>query len=209
MVRLKLALAALAAALIGLTAVPAAAGPFLDEIRNSLQDVGPGAGEGAAVTKTDLPGPSIFKYRRQTVAYPTREAAGTIIIDPKQKFLYYVLGGGKAIRYGVGVGREGFGWHGVVHVGRKVEWPAWRPPEEMIAREARRGKKLPEFVEGGPRSPLGARALYLYDGFVDNGYRIHGTTEPWSIGHNVSSGCIRMINRDVIDLYNRTPVGTK
>jgi lipoprotein-anchoring transpeptidase ErfK/SrfK len=196
--------------LLLVSAVPAAqASSFLDEINNSLQDVGSGPAGPDVGKDVSLPAPSTSKFRRQTVKYVTGEAPGTIVIDTNRKFLYYVVGGGKAIRYGIGVGREGFGWHGIVHVGRKEEWPAWKPPEEMIARERKRGKYLPEYVAGGAGNPLGARALYLFDGFFDNGYRIHGTTEPGSIGHNVSSGCIRLLNRDVIDLYNRTPIGTK
>ena len=120
-----------------------------------------------------------------------------------------VLGDGQAIRYGIGVGREGFGWSGTVTIGRKAEWPTWTPPPEMIAREKARGRILPASMEGGPNNPLGARALYLYRGGNDTLYRIHGTSEPWTIGLNVSSGCIRMVNKDVVDLYNRTRVGAR
>ncbi len=133
--------------------------------------------------------------------YPTREAPGTIVIDTPNTYLYYVLGGGRAIRYGIGVGREGFTWSGVRTVARKQEWPDWHPPAEMIARQP----YLPRFMAGGPGNPLGARAMYL-GGTL---YRIHGTNEPSTIGQHVSSGCIRMLNEDVIDLFNRTPVGTK
>ncbi|WP_421726716.1 L,D-transpeptidase [Bauldia sp.] len=150
-----------------------------------------------------------FRYRRQRVDYETKQKPGTIIIDTRKHYLYYVLGEGRAIRYGVGVGRDGFGWKGTVSVGRKAEWPAWVPPPEMIARERKRGRILPARMEGGPRNPLGARALYLYQGGRDTIYRIHGTSEPWTIGLNVSSGCIRLLNRDVIDLYNRTKVGAR
>jgi lipoprotein-anchoring transpeptidase ErfK/SrfK len=144
--------------------------------------------------------------RRQTVSYATSEAPGTIIIDTPNTYLYntylyYVLGGGKAIRYGIGVGREGFTWSGVKSVERKSEWPDWVPPGEMLQRQP----YLPRFVAGGPANPLGARALYL-GGTV---YRIHGTNQPSSIGKRVSSGCIRMVNEDVIDLYARVDVGTK
>jgi lipoprotein-anchoring transpeptidase ErfK/SrfK len=149
------------------------------------------------------------RYKRQTVSYETKEKPGTIIIDSRQHFLYYVLGNGKAVRYGVGVGRVGFGWQGVVHVGGKQEWPAWNPPEEMIAREAKRGHIIPAQMKGGPNNPLGARALYLYNADGDTGFRVHGTSEPWTIGLNVSSGCIRLLNQDVIDLYNRAKVGAK
>jgi lipoprotein-anchoring transpeptidase ErfK/SrfK len=113
------------------------------------------------------------------------------------------------MRYGVGVGREGFGWKGAVTVGRKAEWPTWTPPAEMRAREAKRGRKLPVRMEGGPNNPLGARALYLHRGGADTLYRIHGTNEPWTIGLNVSSGCIRLVNDDVVDLYRRVKTGAK
>jgi len=149
------------------------------------------------------------QYQRQRVRFPTNEKPGTIIIDANNKFLYLVEGNGTAMRYGVGVGREGFGWHGTVKIGRKAEWPTWTPPPEMRARERKKGRILPVSMEGGPQNPLGARAMYLYDGGRDTMYRIHGTSEPWTIGHNVSSGCIRMVNADVSDLYERAPVGTK
>ncbi len=150
-----------------------------------------------------------FQFHRQQVSYPTREKAGTIIIDPRAHFLYLVLGNNQAMRYGVGVGRTGFGWHGTVRVGRKAEWPGWTPPPQMIARELKRGHRLPSYVKGGPGNPLGARALYLHGGSGDTGYRIHGTNEPWTIGLNVSSGCIRLVDDDVVDLYNRARVGAK
>jgi lipoprotein-anchoring transpeptidase ErfK/SrfK len=139
--------------------------------------------------------------RRQIVDYPTREPAGTIVIDTGNTFLYYVLGGGKAIRYGIGVGREGFTWSGIERVSNKAEWPDWHPPADMIKRQP----YLPRFTAGGPGNPLGARALYL----GNTVYRIHGTNAPETIGQNVSSGCIRMLNDDVVDLYNRVNVGTK
>jgi lipoprotein-anchoring transpeptidase ErfK/SrfK len=139
--------------------------------------------------------------RRQTVSYSGSEAPGTIIVDTPNTYLYYVLGGGKAIRYGIGVGREGFTWSGVKSVERKTEWPDWIPPAEMIERQP----YLPRFVAGGAGNPLGARAMYL----AGTVYRIHGTNQPSSIGKRVSSGCIRMVNEDVIDLYSRVDVGTK
>jgi lipoprotein-anchoring transpeptidase ErfK/SrfK len=139
--------------------------------------------------------------RRQIVSYPSNEAPGTIIVDTPHTYLYFVLGGGKALRYGIGVGREGFTWSGVKTVERKAEWPDWTPPPEMIQRQP----YLPRFVAGGPTNPLGARAMYL-SGSV---YRIHGTNAPSTIGGQVSSGCIRMVNDDVIDLYNRVKVGAK
>jgi lipoprotein-anchoring transpeptidase ErfK/SrfK len=139
--------------------------------------------------------------RRQVVGYAGQEAPGTVIIDTPNTHLYYVLGGGKAIRYGIGVGREGFTWSGVKTVDRKAEWPDWVPPAEMLERQP----YLPRFMAGGPGNPLGARAMYL-GGTV---YRIHGTNQPSSIGKRVSSGCIRMLNEDVIDLYARVNLGTK
>jgi lipoprotein-anchoring transpeptidase ErfK/SrfK len=141
------------------------------------------------------------ELRRQIVDYRTSEAPGTIIVDTPNTFLYLVLPGGKALRYGIGVGREGFTWSGVKTIERKAEWPDWTPPPEMIARQP----YLPRFVAGGPSNPLGARAMYL-SGSV---YRIHGTNAPATIGDRVSSGCIRMVNDDVIDLYSRVKVGTK
>jgi lipoprotein-anchoring transpeptidase ErfK/SrfK len=154
-------------------------------------------------------GPLPYQFQRQRVRYDTAERPGTIVIDTKQKFLYLVEDDGRALRYGVGVGREGFGWHGIVRVGRKAEWPDWRPPSEMIVRERHRGHIIPAFMAGGPGNPLGARAMYLYGNSGDTMFRIHGTVEPWTIGHNVSSGCIRLVNADVTDLYERVPVGTK
>jgi len=148
------------------------------------------------------------KYNRQTVRYTGGEAPGTIIIDTRRHFLFYVLPGNRAVRYGVGVGREGFGWSGEVQIARKTEWPRWIPPREMISREPRL-KKYAGGMPGGPSNPLGARALYLFDGGRDTLYRIHGTNEPWTIGLNVSSGCIRLVNDDIIDLYRRVKVGTR
>jgi lipoprotein-anchoring transpeptidase ErfK/SrfK len=139
------------------------------------------------------------------VEYPTSESAGTIVIDTQAHYLYLVLSDGRAERYGVGVGREGFGWNGTVKVGRKAEWPTWTPPAEMRERQP----YLPASMPGGPDNPLGARAMYLYDGDRDTLFRIHGSNEPWTIGHNVSSGCIRMRNEDVTALYARVPIGTK
>ncbi|CAN7229142.1 L,D-transpeptidase [Rhizobium sp. LjRoot30] len=148
-------------------------------------------------------------YRRKKVRLVTDEKAGTIIIDTNNKYLYYVEGNNRATRYGVGVGRDGFGWSGIVKIGRKAEWPDWVPPKEMIAREARKGRKIPAFQEGGVDNPLGARAMYLYKGGRDTIFRIHGTNQPWTIGQNMSSGCIRMMNKDVEHLYDRAGVGTK
>jgi lipoprotein-anchoring transpeptidase ErfK/SrfK len=141
------------------------------------------------------------RLRRQVVGYPTREAPGTIIIDTPNTYLYYVLGNGQAMRYGIGVGRDGFTWSGTQSVTKKAEWPDWTPPPEMIARQP----YLPRHMAGGPGNPLGARAMYL-GGTV---YRIHGTNAPETIGTHVSSGCIRLTNEDVSDLYSRVNVGTK
>lgn len=149
------------------------------------------------------------KFNRKVVRLETSEKPGTIIVDTNNKFLYYVEGNNKATRYGIGVGREGFGWSGIVKVQRKAEWPGWTPPKEMIRREAAKGHILPAHQEGGIDNPLGARALYLYKGRNDSGFRIHGTNQPWSIGLNMSSGCIRMMNKDVEHLYSRADIGTK
>ncbi len=148
------------------------------------------------------------QYLRQAVAYRGPQQPGTIIVDPANYFLTLVVGDGKAVRYGVGVGREGFGWSGAANIRRKAEWPTWTPPSQMIVRQPeleqyRRG------MPGGLENPLGARAMYLYQGDRDTLYRIHGTNEPDTIGSSVSSGCIRMFNQDVIDLYRRTVLGSK
>ena len=153
------------------------------------------------------------QFYRQDVAYASNEAPGTIVVDPGNHFLYHVKGGGRATRYGVGVGKEGFGWSGVATINSKQEWPDWYPPPEMIERDpsikARVGKLQSGIgVPGGPHNPLGARAMYLWQGNKDTLFRIHGTLEPWTIGKNVSSGCIRMVNQDAIDLYSRVAVGT-
>lgn len=141
------------------------------------------------------------RFRRQEVKYQGSAAPGTIIVDTPDRFLLLVEPGGKAMRYGIGVGRPGFEWSGVKRISRKSEWPDWTPPAEMLLRRP----DLPRHMAGGPDNPLGARALYLGSSL----YRIHGTNEPSTIGRNVSSGCIRMINEDVIDLYERVSVGTK
>jgi len=141
------------------------------------------------------------RLRKQIVSFDRNEPAGTIVIDTGNTYLYYVLGNGRAIRYGVGVGRQGFTWAGVQSVSRKAEWPDWHPPAEMIARQP----YLPRFVAGGPGNPLGARAMYL----GSSEYRIHGTNDPTTIGKFVSSGCIRMTNEDVTDLFSRVNVGAK
>ncbi len=164
----------------------------------ALQEVAPRPeAPRAAPTEDDVPAP----LRRQIVSYSGDQPPGTIIIDTAHAFLYLTLGDGKALRYGIGVGRQGFTWSGIETLSRKSEWPDWIPPAEMIARQP----YLPRWVGGGPGNPLGARALYL--GNTD--YRIHGTNNPGSIGKHVSSGCIRMRDADVIDLYDRVSVGTK
>ncbi|ACI53753.1 lipoprotein-anchoring transpeptidase ErfK/SrfK [Rhizobium leguminosarum] len=149
------------------------------------------------------------EFKRKKVRLVTTEAAGTVIIDTNNKYLYLIEGNNRATRYGIGVGRDGFGWSGVVKIGRKAEWPAWTPPAEMRRREAAKGHIIPAFQEGGEDNPLGARAMYLYQGGRDTIFRIHGTNQPWTIGLNMSSGCIRMMNEDVTHLYDRAPVGTK
>jgi lipoprotein-anchoring transpeptidase ErfK/SrfK len=141
------------------------------------------------------------QFRRRVVAYSARERVGTIVIDTSNTYLYYLLGTGRAIRYGIGVGREGFTWSGVRAIERKSEWPDWIPPAEMIERQP----DLPRWMAGGPGNPLGARAMYL----ASTLYRIHGTNQPSTIGQRVSSGCIRMLNEDVIDLFDRVQVGSK
>ncbi|MDK4704158.1 L,D-transpeptidase [Rhizobium sp. CNPSo 4062] len=145
------------------------------------------------------------QFLPQIVDYQTKEKPGSIIIDTNNRFLYLVMDGGKARRYGVGVGKPGFEWAGAHTVTRKQEWPDWTPPAEMISREAAKGHYLPAHMEGGEGNPLGARAMYLGSTL----YRIHGTNAPWTIGSAVSSGCIRLRNEDVIDLYNRVKVGTR
>ncbi len=149
------------------------------------------------------PGPARLPpaYQRQAVFYRTTEQPGTIIVVTSERFLYLVQGNNRALRYGIGVGRDGFQWSGLLKITRKAEWPDWTPPAEMIARQP----YLPRFMAGGPGNPLGARALYL----GTTVYRIHGTNQPQTIGHAVSSGCFRLVNNDVIDLYDRVPVGTK
>jgi lipoprotein-anchoring transpeptidase ErfK/SrfK len=194
----KYAIAALAAAVIALPAVSANAGSHKRQPPKSED-----------VVYVNPHKPVAEKFQRRIVRLDTNENPGTIIVDTNNKFLYFIVDNSHAVRYGIGVGREGFGWSGVVKVARKAEWPGWTPPKEMIAREARKGHKLPAHMEGGEDNPLGARALYLYGKQGDSGFRIHGTNQPWSIGLNLSSGCIRMMNKDVTDLYSRVPVGTK
>lgn len=153
-------------------------------------------------------------FLRKNIAFATPEAPGTIIVDPANHYLYHVEDGGRATRYGVGVGREGFVWWGEASIHSKQEWPDWYPPKEMLDR---RPDLMPHMVQlrsgigmhGGPDNPLGARAMYLWQGSKDTYFRIHGTNEPWTIGQSQSSGCIRLINQDAMDLYQKTPIGTR
>jgi lipoprotein-anchoring transpeptidase ErfK/SrfK len=167
----------------------------LRQMAPTIEDAAPGQ-EPAAEAKVV---PEV--YRRQPVFYRTDEAPGTIIIDTQHRFLYLIQPNNIALRYGVGVGRDGFQWNGLLHITRKGEWPDWTPPPEMIARQP----YLPRFMAGGPGNPMGARALYL----GSTVYRIHGTNAPETIGHAVSSGCFRLVNEQIMDLYERVPVGTK
>jgi lipoprotein-anchoring transpeptidase ErfK/SrfK len=196
------AAAAFGALAIGIAfAVPAAAAPlpqFPFVMSPPAQSAPPAqAAPSDEGTVAELPA----RLKRQIVNYASREARGTIIIDTPNTYLYYVLGGGQAIRYGIGVGRDGFTWSGVQTITKKAEWPDWTPPPEMIARQP----YLPRQMAGGPGNPLGARAMYL-GGTI---YRIHGTNAPQTIGTHVSSGCLRLTNEDVTDLYSRVNVGTK
>jgi len=145
------------------------------------------------------------RWRRQFVPYTSTEPQGTVVVDATNHFLYVIFENQTALRYGVGVGRDGFRWYGRARIDRKQLWPRWTPPPEMRERHP----ELPEFIDGGPTNPLGPRAMYLFRKGRDLGYRMHGTLEPWSIGTNASSGCIRMFNEDVIDLYQRCPIGTR
>ncbi len=196
---------ALSALAIGVVAFSAAAGaapvqlfPFIltPPVRTAPQVQAPPQADEDGVA-IEMPA----RLKRQMVSYSTREAPGTIIIDTPNTYLYLVLGGGQAMRYGIGVGRDGFTWSGTQSITKKAEWPDWTPPAEMIARQP----YLPRYMAGGPGNPLGARAMYL-GGTI---YRIHGTNAPGTIGTHVSSGCIRLTNEDVADLYSRVNVGTK
>ncbi len=157
----------------------------------------------ASRTRPPIPTQRPFdpKFEKQEVEYHGKESAGTIVVDTPNKFLFLVQGNGKALRYGIGVGKPGFTWSGIKQISAKKEWPDWTPPAEMLQRRP----DLPRHMEGGPQNPLGARAMYLGSSL----YRIHGSNEPWTIGTNVSSGCIRMRNQDVIDLYGRVNVGAR
>ncbi len=148
------------------------------------------------------------RYRRQEVAYDGSEPPGTIVVDTGSRYLYFVEDGGVATRYGVAVGEEGLSFKGEATIGRKAEWPSWKPTDDMIARKPRLAQYA-DGVPGGPDNPLGAAALYLYQGGQDTLFRLHGTNAPWSIGHAVSNGCIRLTNANIVDLYSRTRVGTR
>jgi lipoprotein-anchoring transpeptidase ErfK/SrfK len=185
------------AALIAASTVSASANPFFFlEQQNS-----PPATQAYAYAPTEERAEAPARFRRQIVNYQTNEPAGTIIIDTPNTYLYLVLGNGRAMRYGIGVGRDGFTWSGVQSITRRAEWPDWHPPAEMIARQP----YLPRYMAGGPGNPMGARALYLGNTI----YRIHGTNAPQTIGQRVSSGCIRLTNEDITDLYSRVNVGTR
>jgi lipoprotein-anchoring transpeptidase ErfK/SrfK len=173
-------------------AAAGAANRFFDPGSKTWVEFGPG-GSGGRSMKSPVP--------REMVAYDGPHGANTIVIDTSERRLYFVQGDGTAIKYGVGVGREGFQWAGVNRITRKAEWPGWTPPPAMRKRQP----NLPNYMEGGPRNPLGARAMYIGSTL----YRIHGSNEPWTIGQAVSSGCIRMVNEDVMHLYERVSVGTK
>jgi lipoprotein-anchoring transpeptidase ErfK/SrfK len=201
----RLVAAALGALTVGAIALSTSAAaaplplfPFLQQPMQSAPPV-------QAAPSDDDDAPANFqlpsRLKRQVVNYATREAPGTIIIDTPNTYLYLVLGNGQAMRYGIGVGREGFTWSGTQSITKKAEWPDWTPPPEMIARQP----YLPRHMAGGAGNPLGARAMYLGSSV----YRIHGTNAPHTIGTRVSSGCLRLVNEDVIDLYNRVSVGTK
>ena len=187
----------LLSAAMAMTVTQAALQPANARTATETMDVGdePGRISSEEVVITEGP------FARQMVFFRSSEAPGTVVVHTSERFLYVVAGNNRALRYGLGVGREGFQWSGLVRISRKAEWPDWTPPPEMIARQP----YLPRFMAGGPGNPMGARALYLGSTI----YRIHGTNQPETIGHAVSSGCFRLANGDVIDLFERVPVGTK
>jgi lipoprotein-anchoring transpeptidase ErfK/SrfK len=196
-VQIHLKLIAIAAGAMAITAGPAAAQFFrsMDRIPEpTVQDVDPGQTRGSVES---VP----YEFRKQPVFFRSQEAPGTIVVDTSERFLYLVQSPTRAIRYGVGVGRDGFTWTGILKVTRKAEWPDWTPPEEMIQRQP----YLPRWMAGGPGNPMGARAMYLGNTI----YRIHGTNAPDTIGQAVSSGCFRLVNDDVTDLYERVQLGAK
>ncbi|WP_150495506.1 L,D-transpeptidase [Roseibium aquae] len=191
---MKTVIAALAALLIGFTgsALAVPGGKFFDPNTKQWVSYGPSHGGKSPI-------------RRKMVSYDGPYEPGTIVVDTEERRLYHIQPGGKAMRYGVGVGREGFQWAGTHRITRKAEWPGWTPPPQMRARERAKGRILPAHMEGGPNNPLGARALYIGSTL----YRIHGTNEPWTIGSAVSSGCIRLANEDIKHLYSNVSVGSR
>ena len=182
---------------ITVTATFAGLQPAAARSATETMDIGDEPGRISSEEATITDGP----FARQVVFFRSTEAPGTLVVHTSERFIYVVMGNSRALRYGLGVGREGFQWSGLVKISRKAEWPDWTPPPEMIARQP----YLPRFMAGGPGNPMGARALYLGSTI----YRIHGTNQPETIGHAVSSGCFRLANGDVIDLFDRVPVGTK
>ena len=193
----------IAASLSALCAIPVEAGQlkFAPETFQIYGGLNSGSQVASLGTRSKTQGAK--HTQRQTVDFFENMTPGSILIRTSERKLYFVLPGNKAIMYPIGVGKEGFTWSGTNKISRKATWPDWRPPQEMIEREAAKGRVIPAFMPGGPENPLGARAMYL----GNTVYRIHGTTQPWSIGGAVSSGCIRMMNDEVIDLYNRAKVG--
>jgi lipoprotein-anchoring transpeptidase ErfK/SrfK len=182
--------------------------------RRAFVGMFPGAAFALAGCTTTTVQPQYTGPAYRPVSYASREKPGTIVVDPPNHFLYLVQGNGQALQYDVGVGKEGYGWSGVAAIHDKQEWPDWYPTADILQRKPEIRQYMTQLqgglgMHGGPDNPLGARALYLWQGKVDTLYRIHGTNEPDSIGHDVSSGCIRMHNESVVDLYDRTPVGTK
>lgn len=180
-----------------LLALPGAAQPRPPAAMQETMDIGDEPGRVSTEEVSISEGP----YARQMVLFRSNEAPGTVVIHSAERFLYVVQGNGRALRYGIGVGREGFTWSGQVQVSRKAEWPDWRPPPDMLQRQP----YLPRFMAGGPGNPMGARALYL----GSTVFRVHGTNQPETIGQAISSGCFRLANGDIVDLYDRVPVGTK
>jgi lipoprotein-anchoring transpeptidase ErfK/SrfK len=180
-----------------LFALPGAAQPRPPAAMQETMDIGDEPGRVSTEEVSISEGP----YARQMVLFRSNEAPGTVVIHSAERFLYVVQGNGRALRYGIGVGREGFTWSGQVQVSRKAEWPDWRPPPDMLQRQP----YLPRFMAGGPGNPMGARALYL----GSTVFRVHGTNQPETIGQAISSGCFRLANGDIVDLYDRVPVGTK
>ena len=182
---------------VTMTATFAGLQPAAARSATETMDIGDEPGRISSEEATITDGP----FARQVVFFRSNEAPGTLVVHTSERFIYVVMGNSRALRYGLGVGREGFQWSGLVKISRKAEWPDWTPPPEMIARQP----YLPRFMAGGPGNPMGARALYLGSTI----YRIHGTNQPETIGHAVSSGCFQLANGDVIDLFDRVPVGTK